>query len=50
MVEWHRLEVECCSVVVQGESSFEWMGLVPGLEGEEVADGMPGAGLRVGVE
>ena len=47
VVEWRRLEVECCSVVVQAESSLEWMGLVPGLEGVEGADRMSGAGLRV---
>ena len=37
-------------MVVQGESSHEWMGLVHGLEGGEGAHGMPGDGLRVGVE
>ena len=50
-MEWRRLEVECYSVVVvKGESSLEWMGLVHGLEGGEGADGMPGVGLRVVAE
>ena len=49
MLEWRRLEVECCSAV-QGQSIPEWMGLVHGLEGGEGVDGMPGVGLRVGVE
>ena len=34
-------------LVVQDESNFELMGLVPVLEGGEGADGMPEAGLRV---
>ena len=50
VVKWRRLEVDCCSVVVQDESSPELMGLVHGLEGGEGVAGMPGAGLRVGVE
>ena len=43
MVEWRRLEVECCSAVVQGQSTLEWMGLVHVLEGGEGVDGMDGA-------
>ena len=50
MVEWRRWEVECCSVVAQGKSNFELMGLVPDLEGGEGAEGLPGVGLRVGLE
>ena len=51
MVEWPRLEVEFCSVlVVQGESNFELTGLLPVLECGEGADVLPGVGLLVGVE
>ena len=37
-------------MVVQGESSPEWMWLVHGLEGVEGVSGMDGAGLRVVAE
>ena len=50
MVEWRRLNAGCCSVLlllVQGESSLEWMWFVHGLEGVEGVSGMDGAGLRV---
>ena len=37
-------------LLVQGESSCEWMGLVHVLEGGEEADGMPGVGFPVVAE